>query len=106
MRRRASRLRRLWLVQPLLEVGLGAGECRLDQLFAAILQRDVQAAVGGQRRDVAAHDAGADHVHVPNSTLLRLPPKPLRRSCSRNTRTRLREVGEHMSSLIERASAS
>jgi hypothetical protein len=34
------------------------------------------------------------------------PPKLLSRSCSRNTRTRLRDVGEHISSLMERASAS
>ena len=35
-----------------------------------------------------------------------LPPKPFSRSCSMNTRTRLRDVGVHMSSLIDRASAS
>ena len=77
-----------------------------NQFLAAILQRDRHAAKRRPGRDIAAHDAGADDVHVLENRPCDLPPKPLSRSCSRNTRTRLREVGVHMSSLIERASAS
>ncbi len=60
------------------------------------------AAPGG---DVPAHDPGADDVHVAQ-LLAALPPWAFRRSCSRNTRTRLREVASRNRCAIERASAS
>jgi hypothetical protein len=36
----------------------------------AIAQRDVEAAIRGPGRDVAAHHAGADHVHVLDAVIL------------------------------------
>ncbi len=44
-------------------------------------------------RDVAAHHAGADDVHVFDVRACSCRPGAFSRSCSRNTRTRLREVG-------------
>ena len=44
--------------------GPGALQRRLDQLCAAVLQRHGQAAQRSPGRDIAAHDAGADDVHV------------------------------------------
>ena len=48
----------------LVEQLVRALERRLDVLQRAILQRDVEAAQRAPGGDVAAHDAGADHVHV------------------------------------------
>src|ERR1039458_1672502 len=68
-----------WCVQALLEVSLGACQRRLDQFFAAVLQRDVQTAQCRPCRDVAAHDTGTDDMHVPkiNLRLAAAPPESL-----------------------------
>ena len=59
----ASRTRRGSL-QPAREQLRRAGHRRREPLGVLVLQRDGQAAQRAPRRDVAAHRAGADHVHV------------------------------------------
>ena len=97
--------RRLRVLQALLQEVPGPIERRLNQLRAAILQGDVDAPKRGPGRDVSAHHAGADHVQMTKS-VAGLPPSPFSRFCSRNTRTRFRDVAEHMSVAMEWASAS
>ena len=72
----------------------------------AILQRDVEPALRAPGGDVAAHDTGADHVHALAASRRLLPPRLLSRSCSMNTRTRLREVSPTNRWAMECASAS
>src|SRR3546814_1702399 len=43
---------------------------RSDEALLAVLQGDVEALVRGPRGDVAAHDAGADHVHMLDAGIL------------------------------------
>ena len=83
---------------------LRAIERGLDEFHLAILQRHVEAAQRAPRRDVAAHDAGADDVHVLDAAS-RCRPRPFRRSCRKNTRMRLRQVGVCASFATERASS-
>ena len=92
---RIGALRRL--ANALLEQLVRALERGLDVFRAAVLQRDGEAAQRAPRGDVAAHHAGADDVHVLDAAAP-LPPMAFSRSCSRNTRTRLRAVsrGEEM----------
>ena len=73
-------------------------ERRRDVFRFAILQRHGQAARRAPRRNVAAHDACADDVHVLGAGSPPALPADLSRSCRKNTRTRLREVGVHSSS--------
>jgi hypothetical protein len=57
--------RALALVAHLLgEQRLRALHGRVDEALLAVLQGHVEALVGGPGGDVAAHHAGADHVHV------------------------------------------
>lgn len=57
--------RALALVTHLLgEQRLRALHGRVDEALLTVLQGHVEALVGGPRGDVAAHHAGADHVHV------------------------------------------
>jgi hypothetical protein len=78
------------VAQPPLEQLRGALHRRGDALGRGVLQRDAQAAHRADRRDVAAHHAGADHVHV-----ARLDPRPCpvtNRSWRKKMRTRLQLV--------------
>ncbi len=62
-RHRRDALRRF---QAFGEQFLRAIQRRLDELHLAILQRDVEAAQCAPRGNIAAHHAGADHVHTLN----------------------------------------
>ncbi len=90
----------------LLEEGARAVERGLHELVAAVLQRHGVAAQRTPRGDVAAHDAGADDVHVAARRGSSLPPSPFSRSCRKNTRTRLRDVALQTSRATDWASAS
>ena len=56
--------RRCRVLQALVEEGLGAVHGRLNQFRGAILQADRHAAKRRPGGDIAAHDAGADDVHM------------------------------------------
>src|SRR3546814_2965139 len=63
--------RPLGLVPDLLREQLLRAHLRaVDEALLAVLQGDVEALVRGPRGDVAAHDAGADHVHMLDAGIL------------------------------------
>src|SRR5690606_4563057 len=53
-----------FVLHPLGEQLLRAGDGAVDELLFAVLQRDLETLVRGPRGDVAAHYAGPDHVHA------------------------------------------
>src|SRR5467141_3562859 len=58
--------------QPALKQLPGALHRRRDALWRGVLQRDREPAHGAERRDVAAHHAGADDVHMARREVRRL----------------------------------
>ena len=69
--RRAATVGALGFVLHLLgEQLLRAGQRAIDEALLAVLQRHLEALVGRPRRDVAAHHAGADDVHVLDAVIL------------------------------------
>ena len=67
---------------------------------------DREALQSAPRGDIATHDAGANHMDVALTGDRCRPARRLSRSCRKNTRTRLRDVGVAARCPNDRASAS
>jgi hypothetical protein len=70
--------------------------------FIAILQGHVESRSAHAKR-CRHHDAGTDDMHALRSAASLPAPSPFNRSCKKNTRTRLRQVGVFASLATERA---